>query len=823
MRRFRRGRLCRSLAVLLFSTFLGVFVVGAAPARACNSGAMPLRREVTRRFLSPGEMEAIVGSAPGAPEPWMLADRSSPFTAMRSDGNMTAALPIVGWACRGGMSIDFTLYYNRHETGTFPIMFPGPPPLAYGWTHSYNITLTVDGMTGNVTVREGDGRKHLFVRNGDGTFTRPAGVFDTLVQNGDSTYRLTRHSQVKLNFNGSNKLASLVDLNGNTVSLAFNGSGEIASITDPTGRVLTLAYGANGYISSITDPLNRVWSLQWSGSPEHLWKVVEPGMAGHYVEFGYDGHKGITSIRDRRGSVWQFAYDLSALLTTVTTPLLSERRYLHQVGKVTVTDEAGSNVEYSIGGAGQVTGIVEAPVPGSTQTTSKSYDGDFNVISVTRPGNLTWDYTFDNRGNVLTEEDPITREQPGITKSTHSYNTLNRRTSSTNALGHVVQWFYDVNGNLTQERDPLNYDEFYSGDSYGQRTQRTDRRGKIWRTTYSTHGHVVEQKDPYLATTTIEVNLLGWTTKLIRPTGVRDRFTHDDLGRVVRTIHLNADGTDGPYSERTYNANGQITQLRDENARLTTTVFNAVGWATSITDPGNAVTSFGYNPVGKRTSLTNARNKTTAWTLDGVYRVKLVTYPDATTEELTYAANGQIATRKDGRGNVISHSYDSALRLTGVDYPTGTDVTRTYLANDAPATLTDHTGTYNWSYDARGLVTQAQAPQGTLDLLYDATRQRTNVTRPGIGGTSYGRDDAGRVVSVTNRFTEVTSLTLDAGGRLTQQVNANGTKVLRGYDAARGWVSWMEHRRSDNSLLSRYEHTRDVVGNITRLTATNDY
>lgn len=158
-----------------------------------------------------------------------------------------------------------------------------------------------------------------------------------------------------------------------------------------------------------------------------------------------------------------------------------------------------------------------------------------------------------------------------------------------------------------------------------------------------------------------------------------------------------------------------------------------------------------------------------------------------------------------------------------MDYPTGTDVTRTYLANDAPATLTDHTGTYNWSYDARGLVTQAQAPQGTLDLLYDATRQRTNVTRPGIGGTSYGRDDAGRVVSVTNRFTEVTSLTLDAGGRLTEQVNANGTKVLRGYDAARGWVSWMEHRRSDNSLLSRYDHTRDAVGNITRLTATNDY
>jgi len=54
-------------------------------------------------------------------------------------------------------------------------------PLSAGWTHSYNVTLTEslpDG--GDVTVREGTGRKHTFLRNADGSYTPPAGRMTTM-------------------------------------------------------------------------------------------------------------------------------------------------------------------------------------------------------------------------------------------------------------------------------------------------------------------------------------------------------------------------------------------------------------------------------------------------------------------------------------------------------------------------------------------------------------------------------------------------------------------------------------------------------------------
>jgi RHS repeat-associated protein len=266
-----------------------------------------------------------------------------------------------------------------------------------------------------------------------------------------------------------------------------------------------------------------------------------------------------------------------------------------------------------------------------------------------------------------------------------------------------------------------------------------------------------------------------------------------------------------------------VEQTRDEAGQVTSVQINAMGWTTSSTDGRSYTTTFTLNNVGKRLSLTNARNKTTTWTLDGIHRPTKVTYPDGTTEEWTFNADGQVATRKDGRGNVISHTYDTVGRQTGTDYPTGTDVSQTYLANDAPASLTDHTGTYATTYDARGAVTQSTSPQGTLEYLYSATGQRTSMSRPGLGATGYVYDDAGRLSSLTNRFAETTTLTRDTSGRVTQQVQANGTKLLLGYDPARGWLTSMEHRRANDTVLARYEYTRNGVGCATRVVAVGDY
>jgi RHS repeat-associated protein len=809
----RRWSLRRSLAWTALLAF--VFTLVLPPKAFAGAPGTAEAERPMRRHLHPAEMEAVRGAAPGLPERWMMSDRASPFSVLRGDGNTTTSLPVVGWKGRG-LSISLVLYHNRHELPAYGGVFgPAPYPLGHGWTHSYNLSLTTDGG-GNATIREGDGRLHVFSRNADGSYSRPAGIFETLVSNVDGTRTLTRHDQTRLTFSSAGKLLSLADRHNNTVSLSYNGSGYLTAVSDATGRTLIIGYTAAGLISTVTDPLSRVWSLSYAGSPQHLYRVTDPGTAGTYVEFSYDSLKAVTGVKDRRGYVWTQAYDSSARLASVTNPLARQRTYFYPYNtQLGVTDEQGNAVQYVLASSGALTGIWRTPAYGQTLVESFTHDGDFNRITHTTPTGGIHEFTYDNRGNVLTVEDPITRLDAGVVKWTHTYNAANQRTSSIDALGNRTDWFYDTNGALIQERDPLLQSEYYTVDSYGQRTQTTDRVNKIWRATHNSHGHVVETKDPYLNTTTRDVNGLGWLLLTTSPVGVRTRFTYDDLGRTKRVIHVNADGSDGPYVETTYNQNGQPTQVRDENANIQSTAYNELGWISSRTDALNNTTSFGYNHVGVRTSLTNARNKTTTWTLDGTYRITKVTYPDATTEEWTYTANSKVATRKDGRGFVVANAYDAADRLVGVDYPTGTDTVRTYLANDALSTLVDGTGSYSWSYDARGATTQVSSPQGTLEYLYDNAGRRTTLTRPGLGSETTAFDDAGRPVSTTNRFSETTSLTLDGAGRITQQVNANGTKVLCGYDAVRGWLTVLEHRRSDNTVLARYEYTRGLAGHVT--------
>ncbi|MFN3650394.1 MAG: RHS repeat-associated core domain-containing protein [Armatimonadota bacterium] len=751
----------------------------------------------------------------------MVNDKPTPYSAVRSDGNLTTQLPIVAWEGRG-LDIGLVLYHNRHDVPIYGGVFgTAPYPLGYGWTHTYNVSITTG--SGTATVREGDGRKHVFTQNVNGTYSRPAGVFETLVLNGNGTWTLTRHNQVKCHFTSGGALSSIEDLNGNTITLTYS-SGKLTTVTDPTGRTLTFSYTGN-VITSITDPLSRSWNLSYAGSPSHLYRVTDPGTSGYYVEFGYDSVKAVTSVKDRRGYSWSFAYDGSGRLTTVTDPLAEQRIYAYPYNnQLDVTDEAGNVTAYFIQGDGEMTGTRQQPTYGGSYTNvSYTYDSDHNRESMTKPSGDIWEWTYDGNGNVLTEEDPITRTLPGVTKWTYTYNSLNRRTSATDALGNVTTWSFDVDGNCTGKTDALNNDWVYTVDTYGQRTHVTDPLLKIWETGYNANGHVLTEEDPLTNTTTFEVNGLGWVTKITDPTGLRTRFTHDDLGRVKKLIHVLANGTDGPDREHTYDAEGNLTQLEDENGKTVATAYNALRWVTSVTDANLKQTTFGYNDVGKRTSLTNARNKTTTWTLDGMYRVTGVTYPDSTTEGWTYTANSQIAAHTDGRNNTVYRSYDDCDRLTGIDYPTGTDTTISYLDNDLRDSLVDRTGTYTWTYDDNGAVTEVDGPQGTLEYLYDAAGMRSNLTRTGLGSTSYGYDNARRLTSIQNRFSETTSFTLDAAGRTTQQDHANGTKVVLTYNADRGWLDAIEHRQSNNTVLARYEYTRGNAGEITGSVQVNDH
>src|SRR5581483_6589910 len=110
-------------------------------------------------------------------------------------------------------------------------------PLGPGWTHSYNIFLVQDAQTGRAIIKQGDGSTISFNPLEAGQYA-PAipGLFDSLRQNSDGTFTLTRKNQTTFNFSPSGQLQTIVDHNRNTQRLSYAGSA-LTNITDTAGRI----------------------------------------------------------------------------------------------------------------------------------------------------------------------------------------------------------------------------------------------------------------------------------------------------------------------------------------------------------------------------------------------------------------------------------------------------------------------------------------------------------------------------------------------------------------------------------------------------------
>lgn len=699
----------------------------------------------------------------GLPERWQRADTNSPFSQMTvHDGNQLTLIPIVNWPCRGGvLSVDLTLYHNAANTSD-PL--PVAPPLGPGWTHSLQTSLAEDPILGTVTITEGDGRQHVFTRNEDYSYTHPPGVFETLVKNGDGTFRLTRHDQVQWNFSTAGRLTSIVDLNNNSISLSYDGAGKLTSLADPSGRVLSFGYDGDGFLISVTDPLNRVFTFSYTGTPKSLWKVTEPSPSTLFLEFGYDSVKRVTSVKDKRGNSWSMAYDAATgRVTTVTNPASGSRSYNYTDG-TKVTDENGNYVTYQYGSSGEVTSFSEFPVLGGGQTTLFVYDAQLNVTSNTRPSGAVWEYTWDGNGNLLTVEDPITRLDPSITRATYTYNSSNRRTSAKDAAGHEYTYGYSAQQNLTQVTDPASNITTYWYNSTGNRTSQTIN-GKTTNLGYDANGNLTSLTDPLSNQTRFTYNALGWKTSRIDALNRTTNYGYDGMGRLTTETYR-----DSSTVTFAYDANGNRTSLTDGSG-TTTWAYNSRNLVTSETKGTNTI-SYVYDAGSRRTSLTDQAGVTVTFEYDGANRLTKTSRGATWNATYEYDANNNLISQTNPNGTTVTLGHNDADWLTSV-----------VNKNSSATVLSSFTYAYNVD-GLRSSVTEADGSQ--VSYGYDALHRLTSEVRTGTNPytISYGYDPAG------NRLNKVlngsgTSYTYDDANRLltvgstSYSWNANGNLVSK--------------------------------------------
>jgi RHS repeat-associated protein len=677
------------------------------------------------------------------------------------------------------------------------------PPYHFGggtlWRHSFQWDLT-DDINGWVKITDPSGDRIYFARtSGDLNTWKPHRTSGThrIYQTGNY-YSLRTVNGWRYEFeritglNGAfYQLNRMIDPASREYPLTYDAQGRLRRVTDPSGRYLelswtTAAVTGDVVIGSVISSDGRAASYAYdtmtkANTPNHT--ILKEAQYGDNTKaaYTYEYNPERTGIQpnlvvcdDPRGLGnasrirYEFYTQFFGLVVKEFNPddnsLLAER----------LEDGDNINVHYADGGIqtwsapANSGGLSPSFTDRTGRTTTATYASG-KATNRTRPSGLVETYTrdsigritrtlgsdgnyhdfvYDSFGRVLIEKHLAVGKASRITTFTRDAQGLVTRANYPDTSYET--WTYNTFGQPLTHRLKNGSSESWQYDAQGSKTQHTDSTGAVSSWTYydaedptgSPEGLVKTSTDPRNRTTTYQYTERGLLKKTIYPDGSYTGLVHDDYGNKI------AQTDDG----------GSLRQWTYGNFRLLLTEI----------DPLNRVTSYQYGPNGTPCGCATLAHPT------------LITRPDGTSIKRSYDAQGRLLTE-----------------TVGYALPVAQTTTRTYDAAGRVATVTDPNNVVtSYGYDLRGRVTSTTADVGGLNLAtaitYDQFGNQLTKTMPSVAGalrtTTMTYDIMERVVTVTDPLGLVTKRVFDLGGRVTSQIRAFGTTSARttsfGYDNA---------------------------------------
>jgi autotransporter-associated beta strand protein/YD repeat-containing protein len=484
-----------------------------------------------------------------------------------------------------------------------------------------------------------------------------------------------------------------------TESFTYDSRGGLLTQTDGNGSVTTFAYDILGRKTSeqspdpdATGPLPAITSAFAYDAVGNLTATTQGD--GRVVRAAYDRREREVKRTAPDGTFTLVTYDPAGNKATETDALGRVTRFVYDTRNRLVATllPDGTTTRQRVDGGGRVVATIDQA--GATTTTA--YDTLGRTVRETRPdpdgtGPLVAPATamgYDSRGNVLFVTASFAG-QAGVTSgdpawSSHfEYDALGRKTKETQAdpdgtgpLGRPVTSFaYDADGNLASVTDPRGFTTAYASDGLGRKISETsadpDGAGPLGplvkRFVYDKVGNLRFEVGPGGAS---EADV-GFTTEHV----------YDALGREIRTILPDPDGTAGPLARP-----------------VSTRVYNASGFLATTTDPLGRSTSFTHDKVGRAVTVTNAAGGTEATvfdaagnpvtTIDSLGRRSFFVYdvmnrkvaargprPDASAQtpvtRLAYDAAGNLVATTDPLGRTTWRQFDALGRVTAADRRAG--------------------------------------------------------------------------------------------------------------------------------------------------------
>jgi len=255
------------------------------------------------------------------------------------------------------------------------------------------------------------------------------------------------------------------------------------------------------------------------------------------------------------------------------------------------------------------------------------------------------------------------------------------------------------------------------------------------------------------------------------------------------------------------------------------TAFDKLGNPIRSVDAlANSTQSTFDTKYGNLTTFQNELAKTTSFAYNSSGDLISTILPDGTATVVTPGTQGLTSQAVNARGQVGYYSYDSRGLLTQATYADGI-TTYTYDGHANLHTATDASGTTTMDYDAADRLTKVTYPDGKfLQYGYDTNGRRAQTVDHNGFTVNYTYDVVGRLAFVRDgNAALIAAYGYDSAGRLSIKNLGNGTYTTYAYDTT-GTVKSIVNRAPhpapgvDGPVNSRFDYTYDVNGNIHTMT-----
>ena len=547
---------------------------------------------------------------------------------------------------------------------------------------------------------------------------------------------------------------SITDQNGNAATFTYDPQRRLTRITDAASRGVTFTYGDSlnpNQVTAVQDAIGTVATYEYDGSGR-LTRITYAD--GSYNRFNYDAGSLILSVTDTEEKVLEsHTYDSSRRGLTSERANAVERLGVSYNGNgaSSLTDSVGNVTQYAFMTINQRNVVTGVSGPGCASCGGRgdqtfTYDSygqrSFSTDSL---GNTT-QWTYDSAGNVTRRSIVVNGAEVAWS---FTYNVNPEPLTATDPLGNVTTNTYDANGNLLTTTPPspggstAGSKTSFTYDAKGQLLTVTDPLNHLTALTYTAAGLVESVTDAQSKVTRYEYDARGNRTAIVDALNQRTTFAYDSRNRLTGITYPTTPATSTSF---TYDSRGRRTSVTDANGKTTNYTYDDADRLIAVTDAQTpaGVTHYDYDSESNLITITDALGRVTRYDHDQQGRVTRTTFPSNLIETYIYDSLGNLISKTDRKNQTISYTYDALRRLTRKQYPDATQTNYTFDAASRLTQVTDPTGTYQYTYDNMGRLTQTSTVYSfitgktfTLGYAWDAASNLTSMTDPQGGSTTY--------------------------------------------------------------------------------------